>query len=91
MNYAYIRVSTDKQTTENQKLEIEKYSAIHGIVIDRVINETVSGTVKIQNRKLGNLVKELHEGDCIIITEISRLGRSIIMILNVLQELLEKM
>lgn len=90
MNYAYIRVSTDKQTTENQRIEIEKYCDANCIRIDRIINETISGTVKIKNRKLGQLVKELQEGDCIIITEISRLGRSIIMILNVLQELLEK-
>ena len=90
MNYAYIRVSTDKQTTENQRIEIEKYCDANCIRIDRIINETISGTVKIKNRNLGQLVKELQEGDCIIITEISRLGRSILMILNVLQELLEK-
>ena len=90
MIYGYIRVSTEKQTVENQKLEIQKYCNYKKIKKIEFINETISGTVKIENRKLGELLKKVKENDTIIVTELSRLGRSIVMILNVLQDLLEK-
>lgn len=90
MNYGYIRVSTEKQTVENQKLEIQKYCSYKKIRKIDFVNETVSGTVKVENRKLGDLLKKVKENDTIIVTELSRLGRSIVMILNVLQDLLER-
>ena len=91
MIYGYIRVSTIHQNLENQQLEIEKFAAKKGLKIDRWIEEKISGTKKPESRKLGReLMRESKEGDLIICTEISRFGRSLIMIMNVLQYFLEK-
>ena len=90
MNYAYIRVSTNQQTVQNQKLAIRDYAKrnrIHNIIW---IAETISGTKSPDKRKLGELLKIIQKDDVIIVTELSRLGRSLMMILNVLQNLLEK-
>ena len=90
MNYAYIRVSTDMQTVENQKLAIKSYAKYHRLTKIQWIAETISGTKMPEKRKLGALLDKVVKGDVIIITELSRLGRSMTMILNVLQFLLEK-
>lgn len=52
MVYAYIRVSTDKQTVENQRFEVQKFATEKGIVIDRWVSETASGTKAASDRKL---------------------------------------
>ena len=90
MNYAYIRVSTDKQTVQNQRLAIKEYAKYHRIRNLVWFSETISGTKKPDKRKLGELLNTVKSGDVIIITELSRLGRSMMMILDVLQLLLEK-
>lgn len=90
MNYAYIRVSTNYQTVQNQKIAIREYAKYHRIHNIIWIAETISGTKNPEKRKLGNLLNDANEGDTIIVTELSRLGRSMMMILEVLQLLLEK-
>ena len=90
MNYAYIRVSTNYQTVQNQKIAIREYAKYHRIHNIIWIAETISGTKNPEKRKLGNLLNDANEGDTIIVTELSRLGRSMMMILDVLQLLLEK-
>lgn len=90
MTYGYIRVSTEHQNLENQQLEIKKFARMNHITIDSWIEETVSGTKKPESRKLGKiLMNQAKSGDLIISTEISRFGRSLIMIMNVLQYFLE--
>lgn len=90
MNYGYIRVSTQHQNTENQKIEIEKFCKKNNIHIDKWIDEKISGTKSAQSRKLGKIfMKESKPGDMIICTELSRLGRSLIMIMNILQFFLD--
>ncbi len=90
MNYAYIRVSTNYQTVQNQKIAIREYAKYHRIHNIVWIAETISGTKNPEKRKLGSLLSAANEGDTIIVTELSRLGRSMMMILDVLQLLLEK-
>jgi DNA invertase Pin-like site-specific DNA recombinase len=90
MVYAYIRVSTDKQTTENQKYEILKFVDDKKITIDKWIEETVSGTKFYKERKLGVLIDTLENDDLLIITEISRFGRSLLEVMSILNELLQK-
>lgn len=90
MIYGYIRVSTQSQTTENQKIVIEEWAKKRKTAVNIWISETVSGTSQIDKRKLGKLVNQLDQNDVLIITELSRLGRSLFMIMNVLQKLLEK-
>ena len=90
MTYGYIRVSTSHQNLENQQMEIEKFCQLNGLKIDSWIEEKISGTKRPENRKLGKiLMNSAHSGDLIICTEISRFGRSLIMIMNVLQHFLE--
>lgn len=90
MIYGYIRVSTTHQTLENQKIEIEKFCKKNNLKIDKWIEETVSGTKKPENRKLGKFImREAKAGDIVICTELSRIGRSLIMIMNTLQYFLE--
>jgi putative DNA-invertase from lambdoid prophage Rac len=77
MIYGYIRVSTDKQTTENQRYEILKFASDRKLSIDRWIEETISATKHLSHRKLGQLLDTMQEGDILIVTELSRLGRSL--------------
>lgn len=84
MNYAYIRVSTDKQTVENQRYEIEIFCQQQGIIIDVWLEETISGTTPWEQRSLGQIIRKMSAGDLLICTELSRLGRSLFMILDVL-------
>jgi DNA invertase Pin-like site-specific DNA recombinase len=90
MHYAYIRVSTDKQTTETQRFEILKFADEQKITIDQWIEETVSGTKKVQDRKLGRLLPTLQARDVLIVTEISRLGRSLMEVMSFLHHLMEQ-
>ncbi|MBP3546792.1 MAG: master DNA invertase Mpi family serine-type recombinase [Alphaproteobacteria bacterium] len=84
MIYGYIRVSTDKQTTENQLFEIEKFANKNNIIIDFWIKETISATKKLEKRKLGYLLKRLKKGDILISTELSRLGRNLLQVMAIL-------
>ncbi|WP_289130547.1 master DNA invertase Mpi family serine-type recombinase [uncultured Megamonas sp.] len=90
MVYGYVRVSTDKQITDNQHFEIESFCNAHNIVIDKWYEETISGCKTISKRKLGSLLKKCKKDDIIICTELSRLGRSLFMIMDVLSYCLNK-
>ena len=90
MNYGYIRVSTDKQTVENQRFEIDRFCEKEGISIDRWIEETISGTKEPDKRKLGKFLKKMHKGDVLICAELSRLGRSLLMIMAILNDCLNR-
>lgn len=77
MIYAYYRVSTDEQDYENQKSGVVRYCEYKGLEIDKeVIEEGVSGKIEYKKRKLGKLIKELKSGDLLIVSELSRLSRS---------------
>lgn len=90
MNYAYVRVSTKEQDCASQKLAIKNYCRYHRIHNLIFISENISGTKDPSKRKLGDLINTVQQGDLIIITELSRLGRSLMMILDTLQTLLDK-
>lgn len=90
MVYGYIRVSTGKQTLDNQKIEIRRYCRERRLHHVQWISETVSGTKKPEKRKLGKLLAEVQKHDIVVIAKISRLGRSMLMILDVLQAFLDK-
>jgi len=88
--YAYIRISTDKQDLENQKYAILEYANEKGLGNVEFIKETVSGTKSWKNRKLKELIDELQKGDNLIVAELSRLGRSMLEIMELLSILLRK-
>ena len=90
MIYGYIRVSTDMQTVENQKFELTRWAKRNNIHIDSWIEETISGAKDYKRRKLGALLKKVKEGDTILATEISRLGRSLLMVMEILNFCMNK-
>lgn len=90
MIFGYIRVSTDKQTVENQRFEILQMAKETNIHIDEWIEETISGTVSVNKRNLGKLIQKAQKDDVIICSELSRLGRNMFMIMSVLNVLLER-
>ncbi|WP_345783557.1 master DNA invertase Mpi family serine-type recombinase [Ereboglobus sp. PH5-5] len=90
MNYGYIRVSTDKQTVENQRYEINRFCERENIVIDHWIEETISGSKEPEKRKLGPVLSKLQKSDILICAELSRLGRSLLMIMDILNQCLKR-
>lgn len=84
MTYGYIRVSSDKQTVENQRFEINHFCEQEGLQIDGWIEETISGTKSYTKRSLGRLLNQTQKEDLIICTELSRLGRNLFMIMEIL-------
>lgn len=90
MIYGYIRVSTDKQTLENQEFEINNFCLKENIKVDKWITETISGTKDFEKRKLGKALKRLKPGDVLICSEISRLGRNLLQIMTILNICMQK-
>lgn len=90
MIYGYIRVSTDKQTVENQRFEITKFITKGRLHVDEWIEETISGTISPDKRNLGKLLEKTKKGDIIICSELSRLGRNMFMIMSILNLLMER-
>ena len=86
MVYGYIRVSTDRQTIENQRFEINKFCQEENMIVDRWIKETISGAKSIEDRKLGRLLKRMKKDDVLVCTELSRLGRNLLMIMGILNQ-----
>lgn len=84
MIYGYIRVSSDKQTVENQRFEINNFCEKNNMQIDGWIEETISGTKAYNKRQLGTLLRKVKKDDLIICAELSRLGRNLFMIMEIL-------
>lgn len=84
MIYGYIRVSSDKQTVENQRFEINNFCSREAMRIDGWIEETISGTKSYSKRELGKLLNRVRKDDLIICAELSRLGRNLFMIIEIL-------
>jgi len=90
MIYAYCRVSTTHQTEENQHFVIEQYAKENNLTVDVWVEETISSGKRLSERKLGKLIPKLKSGDILITTEISRLARSLMELMGILQTCLEK-
>lgn len=91
MSYiAYCRVSTTHQNEINQHFAIQQFADKNNIHIDRWIEEKISSSKKLKNRKLGELLNELKEGDVLITSEISRISRSITELFQILETCLNK-
>lgn len=84
--YGYLRVSTDKQDCDNQKIGVENLACRLNLLIERwIVDDGVSGTKEPEKRKLGKLLKKIKSGDIIICSELSRLGRKLFMIISILE------
>lgn len=84
MVYAYIRVSTEMQNFSSQEYEIRKYCSQRDIRIDKWITEARSGMLSYEKRTLGKVLRKMKKGDLLICSEISRLGRNMLMIMSIL-------
>ena len=89
-NYAYLRVSSDSQDVANQKHGIYEYANKCGIANLCFIEDVVTGKKKWHERKLGNLISGMAEGDKLIFAEVSRIARSTLQVLEVLEVCMEK-
>ena len=90
MLVAYLRVSTGKQLLENQKNEISAFAQNRNMVIDQWVTEIASGCKPRNDRKLGTLLRRMKKGDSLIVTELSRLSRTLIDIMTIMGTLLQK-
>lgn len=90
MVVAYLRVSTEKQFLANQREEILRFAEKNELRIDKWYTETVSGKVSSKDRKLAGVLNRMHKGDTLIVTEISRLSRTMLEIMTILNSCIKK-
>ncbi|MBQ9077124.1 MAG: recombinase family protein [Muribaculaceae bacterium] len=90
MTIGYVRVSTSKQHPANQLEEIQRFADTRSFVIDRFVIEIVSGRTAEKDRKLGALLRRMKKGDTLIVTEISRLSRTMTEIMSIMGRCLER-
>lgn len=90
MIIAYIRVSTEVQSYQGQQYEIRMWAERHQIRVDRWEQEKVSGTMRVEKRTLGKILRKMKKGDILIITELSRLGRNMMMVMSILNTCSQK-
>lgn len=85
MIIGYIRVSTDKQNLENQKHKILSYAHDSKLTIDEFVEIEISSKQEAKKRKIDQLFEKLKKDDTLICTELSRLGRNMLEILNLIE------
>ncbi|OUQ49619.1 invertase [Alistipes sp. An116] len=90
MTVAYLRISTEKQHLRNQQEEILRFAARHNLTVDRWLTEVVSGRKSGRKRKLGALLRRMKRGDTLIVTELSRLSRTLTEIMSIMGHCLER-
>ena len=86
----YLRVSTDGQDTENQKIGVVEFCRRKEFTVDKWVEDTVSGGKSIESRKLGGIIKGMKAGDILIAAEISRLSRNMLDLMGLLQNCMQK-
>lgn len=84
-NFAYLRVSSDQQDNQNQKLSILDYCNSLHINHLHFVEDTVSGKISWKDRKIGEILHKAQKGDVIVVAEVSRLGRSALQVLEILE------
>ena len=84
-NYAYLRVSTEMQDIENQKLGILEYCNARQLAPVEFVQETKSSRVSWEEREMGRIVNRLQSGDNLIVSEVSRMARSTLEVLKILE------
>jgi len=89
-NFAYLRISTDRQDAQNQKLSIMEYCNANNIIGLKFIEDTTSGKTSWRERSIGKILEKAKKGDMIVAAEVSRLGRSTLQVLEILEESAQK-
>jgi DNA invertase Pin-like site-specific DNA recombinase len=89
MILGYLRVSTNKQDLTNQELALRQYAEKNKFTVDKFIESEMSSRKTFKERKIDELLEILHEGDTLIVSEISRLGRSVGQIIQIIDTLIK--
>lgn len=90
MIVGYLRVSTEKQHPANQQDEIRRFAKNRNWEVDEWVTEVVSGKTRECDRKLGTLLRRMKQGDTLVVTEISRLSRTLTDIMSIMGRCLKK-
>ena len=90
MIVGYLRVSTGKQNLANQQDEIRRFAESRNFTVNSWVTEVVSGKKNERERKLGTLLKRMKPGDTLIVTEISRLSRTLTDIMAIMGKCLSR-
>lgn len=90
MIIGYLRVSTGKQVLANQEDEIRRFAESRNLKVDGWVTEVVSGKRKERDRKLGGLLRRMRRGDTLIVTEVSRLSRTLTDLMGIMGKCLSK-
>lgn len=90
MVIGYLRVSTGKQHPANQQDEIRRFAESRNLTVDKWITEVVSGKKREQDRKLGATLRSMKRGDTLVVTEISRLSRTLTDVMAIMGMCLKK-
>ena len=84
--YAYLRVSTDQQDVDNQRHGVAAYCAAKGLHAPIFVEDTASGKTDWKQRSIGNIMDQANEGDVIVASEVSRLARSLLQVLEIMRD-----
>jgi DNA invertase Pin-like site-specific DNA recombinase len=87
---AYLRASSDKQDLSHQKLELLEFSRTHSLPIDEFVEITISSRQTKKQRRIDDLMDKLVQADTLIVTELSRLGRSTAEVISLVNALIQK-
>lgn len=90
MNLAYIRISSNKQDCQSQRFQILEYYQKQKIILDEIIEVEVSSTKSLEKRRIDELESKLSKDDILITAELSRLGRTMFEVMNLVVRLSEK-
>lgn len=88
--YAYVRTSTDKQDLNNRKLEILEYARRHELKVDEFVEIAMSSRKTPKQRRIEELLTKLETADTLIISELSRVGRSTAEVIGLINELIAR-
>ncbi|WPY01760.1 Putative DNA invertase/recombinase (plasmid) [Candidatus Trichorickettsia mobilis] len=89
-NFAYLRVSSDQQDIKNQKFGLLEYCNNRNINPIKFVEDTISGKITWKERAIGNILEKAKKSDLIVVSEISRLGRSTLQVLEILEAAAKK-
>ena len=87
---AYLRVSSDKQDLNHQKLELLEFARKKSLSIDEFVEITISSRMTSKQRRIDELLERLNQADTLIVTELSRLGRSTAEVISLVNSLVER-
>jgi DNA invertase Pin-like site-specific DNA recombinase len=88
--FAYLRVSKDTQDTNNQKLTVLEFARSHKLKITDFLEVSFSSRKSTKERKIDFLLQQLNDGDTLIVSELSRMGRSVGEIITTIDCLVKK-